>query len=174
MLPSLRRLVFPGPQLGANQAKTDPISETCAGVWVDFEEPLACLDTRFAADAGVQLAACWLVEADDKFQELICPGRTWTGGWLKQKQPTSIPSKYGLDGHCYVSGYISGHRLLEVRLSAARRPQGILLRSTHTQDMAQPAALVRRPLNALDSQKPGEQGLPSDDEHEEGQALAPC
>ncbi|DBB09375.1 TPA: hypothetical protein ACH3X3_007950 [Trebouxia sp. C0006] len=102
------------------------------------------------------------------------PGRTWTGGWLKQKQPTSIPSKYGLDGHCYVSGYISGHRLLEVRLSAARRPQGILLRSTHTQDMAQPAALVRRPLNALDSQKPGEQGLPSDDEHEEGQALAPC
>ncbi len=38
-----------------------------------------------------------------------------------------------LDGHCYVSGYVSGHRLLEVRLSAARRPQGILLRSTRTQ-----------------------------------------
>lgn len=33
--------------------------------------------------------------------------------------------------------------------------------------MAQPAALVRGPLNALDSQKPGEQGLPSDDELEE-------
>ncbi len=26
------------------------------GVWVVFEEPLACLGTRFAADAGAQLA----------------------------------------------------------------------------------------------------------------------
>ncbi len=33
--------------------------------------------------------------------------------------------------------------------------------------MAQPSVLVPGPLNALDPQKPGEQGLPSDDELEE-------
>ncbi len=91
MLPSSRRLVFPGPQLGAlvNQAKTDPISETCAGkksecmLWFQvcrstnrgMEEPLACLGTRFAADAGVQLAACWY------FAELMHSWVLWMMLW---------------------------------------------------------------------------------------------
>lgn len=90
--------------------------------------------SRFDRYTACTHAAAWVCFNSYVKRDVACsPGRTWTGGWLKQKQPTSIPSKYGLDGHCYVSGYISGHRLLEVRLSAARRPQGILLRSTHTQ-----------------------------------------